>query len=67
MLIVLLVYPAQVMLGRASEASSVEVTQKQCIGDLAVSTACMSIVLNEWLYIIDSSEIQLFTHPEISN
>ncbi len=52
MLIVLLVYPPQVMLGRASEASSVELTQKQCIRDFAVSTACMSIVLNELLYII---------------
>ncbi len=39
--------PAQVMLGRASEASSVEVTQKQCIRDLAVSTAYKPIVLNE--------------------
>ncbi len=46
MLIVLLVYPPQVMLGKASEASAVEVTQKQCIWDVAVSTACMSIVLN---------------------
>ncbi len=47
MLIVLLVHPPQVMLGRASEASSVEVTRKQCIRDVAVSTACKSIVLNE--------------------
>ncbi len=39
--------PPQFMLGRASEVSSVEVTQKQCIWDLAVSTACKSIVLNE--------------------
>ncbi len=44
MLIVLLVYPPQVMLGRASEASSVEFTQKQF---MQVSTACKSIVLNE--------------------
>ncbi len=49
MLIVLLVYPPQVMLGRASEASSVEFTQKQF---MQVSTACKSIVLNEWFYII---------------
>ncbi len=47
MLIVLIVYPPQVMLRRVSEASSVEVTRKQCIRDLAVFTACMSIVLNE--------------------
>ncbi len=44
--------PPQVILGRASEASSVEFTQKQCIRDFAVSTACKPIVLNELLYII---------------
>ncbi len=38
--------PPQVILGRASEASSVEFTQKQCIRDFAVSTACKPIVLN---------------------
>ncbi len=38
--------PSTIMLGRASEASSVEVTRKQCIGDLA-RVHCMQVYCAE--------------------